>query len=356
MLVSALAISIAGACAAEPEQVLYVSVGGEARVATYRIDASTGWLIPGMSIAVGPKPGALAISARHRVLYASHEGEQTLSILSIASADGALSRVADVDLGGTAIDLTLDRTESLLLASYLHGPGGVSLHAIGDEGLVDAKADQRIETKVFAHSVRVDRSNRFVFVSHSFPNEIRQFLLEIGRRRLEANRPAGVSPAGNQGPRHLEPHPRLDVVYTANEQGSSVSVWALDPARGTLREVQTSSTLPEGFGEKNLCADVHVTPDGRFVYVSNRGHESLAGFAVDASTGRLESIGHFATEAVPRSFAIDATGRFLYAAGQRTGRIAAFRIDRESGALLRFATFEVGKGPAWVLAHRLDSR
>jgi 6-phosphogluconolactonase len=145
-------------------------------------------------------------------------------------------------------------------------------------------------------------------------------------------------------------HPTLPLVYCDNERGSSVTAYAFDEKTGTLTPGRTVSTLPADFTGNNTCADIALTPDARFLYASNRGHDSLAGFMVDEKTGALTPIGQFATEKTPRSFSIDPAGRFVYAAGQGSGKLAAYRLDAKSGALERFDTYEVGKEPAWVQA------
>ena len=121
---------------------------------------------------------------------------------------------------------------------------------------------------------------------------------------------------------------------------------------GILRPGETISTLPDEFAGNNSNADIELTPDGRLLYVSNRGHDSIAGFAVD-STGALTALGTFPTEETPRSFNIDPTGSFLYAAGQKSNQLAAYRIQ-PNGQLLPFETYETGKSPAWVLVVETD--
>ena len=151
------------------------------------------------------------------------------------------------------------------------------------------------------------------------------------------------------GPRHFCFHPSLDVLYTSNEQGCSVTAYALDRATGLLRALQTVSTLPEGFSGENSCAQIRMTPSGRFLYAPNRGHDTIAAFSVDESTGLLTAMGHTPTERVPRAFDIDPSGRFLYAAGLETGRLASYAIDEASGALTPLDVYTIGNGPMWVL-------
>jgi 6-phosphogluconolactonase len=122
---------------------------------------------------------------------------------------------------------------------------------------------------------------------------------------------------------------------------------------GTLSAVQTVTTLPDGYSARNTCSQIHLTPSGRFLYVGNRGHNSIAGFSVDATTGYLTSIGHAATEAVPSAFALDPSGHFVFAAGTASGRLASYRINGETGALTPLETQAVGQRPAAVLITRL---
>ena len=117
--------------------------------------------------------------------------------------------------------------------------------------------------------------------------------------------------------------------------------------------METLSTLPKDFDGKNTCADIHVSPDGKYVFCSNRGHDSLAGFRVDATTGRLTAVGTTPTEQTPREFAIDPTGKFVYSAGQGSGRMASYRLDSATGRLEPLAVYDVGKGPAWVLVQQM---
>jgi 6-phosphogluconolactonase len=117
--------------------------------------------------------------------------------------------------------------------------------------------------------------------------------------------------------------------------------------------VQTVSTLPGGYSGRNTCSQIHLTPSGRFLFVANRGHNSIAGFAVDAASGQLTPAGHVATEAVPSAFGLDPDGRFVVAAGSASGRLASYRVDPETGGLTPLATYAAGARPMAVLAVNL---
>ena len=133
-----------------------------------------------------------------------------------------------------------------------------------------------------------------------------------------------------------------------------MTAYNFDTSAGTLAAFQTVSTLPDDFDEENSCAQIHITPNGKFVYVSNRGHDSIAGFATDDTTGALTAIGRQPTEPTPRAFNVDLTGNFLFAGGQGSGRLATYRIDPQSGELQHLETYTVGDNPMWVLFVQLS--
>ncbi len=133
---------------------------------------------------------------------------------------------------------------------------------------------------------------------------------------------------------------------------SSVTAYRLDPATGTLAALQTLTTLPDGYAARNTYSQIHLTASGQFLYVGNRGHNSLAGFAVDAATGRLTALGHVATEVVPSAFGLDPAGQFVVA-GAASGRLASYRIHSETGALTPLETYAVGQRPMAVLVTQL---
>src|SRR5262249_19705944 len=243
-----------------------------------------------------------------------------------------------------------------------------AVYPLGADGAVGAPPSDSLATAMGAHAIQTDPSNQFAFVPHiarfndnvleplresTGPNAIWQLRFDAQTGHLTPNAPLRVEPATRLGPRHYCFHPTLPVVYFSNEQGCSVTAYRLDPATGTLTAVQTRATLPEGFTARNPCSQIHLTASGQFLYVGNRGHNSLAGFAVDAVTGQLTALGHVATEAVPSPFGLDPAGQFVFAAGTATGRLASYRINSETGALTPLETYAVGQRPAAVLVTRL---
>ncbi len=181
-----------------------------------------------------------------------------------------------------------------------------------------APALNRLATATGAHAIQTDPSNRFAFVPHIArlndnvleppketydPNMILQFKFDAHTGHLTPNSPFRVEAADRLGPRHYCFHPTQDLVYFSNEQGCSVTSYRLDPATGTLSAVQTITTLPDRYTARNTCSQIHLASSGQFLYVANRGQNSIAGFAVDA-TGRLTAIGHASTEPVPSTFCL----------------------------------------------------
>jgi len=167
---------------------------------------------------------------------------------------------------------------------------------------------------------------------------------------LLPNNPDGISVTEKSGPRHFAFHPQKNIFYGVNELSCTVMVFPFDPSGGTLSgPVQEISTKPPDFTSSNTCADIHVTPDGKFLYASNRGHNSLAAFSINQDDGKLTPIGHFATEKNPREFDIEPSGEFIISAGEGSGNIILYRI-RPDGALTPLHTYRVGQWPAWVMS------
>src|SRR5262249_22349118 len=255
----------------------------------------------------------------------------TLASFRLDPATGKLKPIGTVQLpkGENAAFVGTDRTGRWLLsASY--AAGKVVVHKLGDDGTIQAPAVQTVVTAKTAHCAVTDPGNRFVFVPHVTPNAVFQFRLDAATGHLtEAGKAAGG--ADKAGPRHLAFHPMRNLAFTSDESGSSITAYRFDPAAG-LKPVQTLSTLPTDFKGANTTAEVKVHPRGKFVWVSNRGHDSLAGFAID-STGKLSALGQTPTEKTPRSFDIEPDGRFLLAAGEGSGKLAVYRIDTDTGKL-----------------------
>jgi len=327
----------------------YISIAGENKISTFKMQPDTGKLLFRGDVAVSGAPGPLAVGPESRFLYAGLRSTREISSFCIDHSTGGLSLLGTVSLDSDPCYIATDRKGNFLLSSY-YGAGKVAVHSIGKDGAVSITPTACLSTAEHAHCIQTDPSNRFVFVPHTVePNLIFQFKFDENTGKLAPNTVPKVIPEDEIGPRHFCFHPSKDVVYVSNEQGSSVTAYNFDPSAGTLTAFQTLSTLPEDYDEENTCAQIHITPSGKFLYVSNRGHDSIAGFSTDDATGQLASLGQQPTEATPRVFTIDPTGNFLFAAGQASGRIASYRINAQTGALKPLETYTVGKNPMWVL-------
>lgn len=329
---------------------LYVSLQGDDAIVRFDQDETSGRLTPRGRLAVPGGPAPMALDPGGRLLHVARRGEAKISSFRVDRASGDLTLAGTVSLATDPCFVATDRTGRFLLSAYYEGRG-VTVHRVGEDGALADPPVARVETARGAHCFQTDPTNRFAFVPHIAdrgPNEIWQLRFDAETGRLTPNVPLKVIPAEPVGPRHYCFHPRLDAVYFSNEQGSSVTVYRLDGQAGTLSPLQTVPTLPAGFTGENSCSQIRITPSGRFLYAPNRGHDSIAGFAVDPVTGLLTALGTTPAERVPRAFNIDPAGRFLYAAGLETGRLAAYEIDDATGALRRFETHTAGTRPMWV--------
>tara|TARA_Y100000588_G_scaffold355544_1_gene410815 strand:+ start:432 stop:1511 length:1080 start_codon:yes stop_codon:yes gene_type:complete len=325
-----------------------ISCGNDKKLALYRLDLGTGTLASAGETALDGSPGSQFVSPDGQLLYVSVRSSQSVAAFRIDHAAGKLVPLGSTPIGANAAYVATDRTgRTLLWASY--SGGVVGTHAIGANGKVNPGPLSRLETARCAHAILVDASNRFAFVPHTCPNAVYQFRFDAKTGKLTPNTPATVTPAEGLQPRHLAFHPTLPVVYFDDERGDSVTAYSFDKKNGTVKPFQTISTLPKEFdGNKNSCADIEISRDGRFVYASNRGHNSIAGFAVDAKTGRLSAIGRFGTGDTPRSFNVHPNGLWAIAAGQRSHDLSTYRRDPKTGKLTQLKRQPTGKGPSWV--------
>ena len=331
---------------------VYVSVAAEKCIAVYRLDNETGKLTHRSDCKIEDgEPGALTVDPDKHFLLAAIRSTGKLASFRIDRVTGRLRHLNTVPAGPDPAQLATDRSGRYLLAAY-YVAAKVTVHAIGKDGRLSDEPQQSMATADKAHAIVPDSSNCFVFVPHTGPDLIFQFRFDAKTGRLSANEPAKLPTPKGTGPRHLVFHPSKPIAYVANEQGSSVTAYALDPKRGTLRPLQTVSTLPAEFRGTNACAENRIHPSGKFLYVANRGYDSIAAFAL-ADDGKVSALGQEPTEKTPRSFDLDPTGKYLVAAGESSGKLAAYGIDASSGRLKKREMYEIGKMPWWVLAVEL---
>lgn len=340
-------VSLVVAGMSQAATVVYVSNADSKEISVLRLDAATGELALVQTLAVGGQVMPMAVSPDRKVLHAAlRSPPYTVASFAIDPRDGRLAPLGSAPLPDSMASIALDRSgRTLFAASY--GGHKLSISPIGADG-VAGPATQVIPTGQNAHAVLVDPSNRYLFVTSLGSDTVMQLRFDAASGRVTPNTPPAIAVRAKAGPRHLVFHPNGRIVYLLNELDASLDVLAFDAASGTLSAVETVSTLPTGFSGKPWAADIHVTPDGRFVYTSERTTSTLAAFAVDASTGRLKRAGHTPTEKQPRGFGIDPSGRYLVAAGQLSHAVTLYSIDGASGALKPLKTHPLGQNPNWV--------
>lgn len=329
--------------------VVYVSNADSKDITVLRLDLPTGALVAVETASVatdGPDGGSmpLAIAPNHRFLYAALRFEPFTAVtFAIEPKAGTLRRIGAAPLPDSMASIATDRSGRYLLGSS-YGGNRISISPVGPDGRVGDKAIV-IPTGKAAHAVLTDPSNRFVFASNLGSDALIRARFDASTGEVsDLNLNAANTKAG-AGPRHFRFHPNGRFFYLVNELDASLNVFAYED--GALREIQSVSALPAGFTGKPWAADLHLTPDGNFLYASERTSSTLAGFKVDVS-GRLAPLGNVETEKQPRGFAIDPSGRWLICAGQLSNSLSVHAIDKATGRLDRISQMPVGRNPQWV--------
>lgn len=326
---------------------VYVSNADSREISVLALDATSGELSPVQTVSVTGQVMPLAVSPDRKFLYASLRSQPfTAASFRIDAASGKLSAIGSSALPDSMASIATDRSgRHLFGASY--GGHKLSVSTIGTDG-VAKEAAQVLPTGQNAHAVLTDPANRSLLVTTLGSDAVMQWRFDAASGQLTPNTPPTFSGRPKAGPRHLVFHPNGRFVYLLNELDASVDVLGYDAGKGLLSALQTLATLPAGFAGKPWAADIHVTPDGRFLYTSERTSSTLAAFAIDGASGQLEPIGHVPAEKQPRGFNIDPSGRYLVAAGQLSHAVTVYAIDRDSGALEPLKSYPVGRNPNWV--------
>lgn len=329
-------------------QRVYITLQGDDKIAIYTLDSPSGKLTHQEDIAIDGSPAPFTVSPDGKHAYAGLRTANTMVSFDIDSSTGSLTTTGSVDLESDPCYVSVDATGRHLLSAYYFA-GHIAVHPIGPDGALGDPATEWLGTRLKAHCAHTDASNRFAFLPHvGESNAIYQFRFDSSTGSLTPNDPPVIEAPAGHGPRHYAYHPHANFVYFDNEQGSSVTAYRMDPNAGTLSPFQTVSTLPGGWSGENSCAQIHMAPSGDFLYATNRGHNSIAMFAVDPSSGELTSLGQQPTVGTPRAFGIDPLGSYMLVGGLDDGDLATYRIDMTSGRLEHIATQPVGDQPMWI--------
>lgn len=316
------------------------------------MDSASGKLAAKGLAAEVASPSFLAIHPNRKFLYAVNEigdfqGKKTGAVSSFAldAMTGQLRLLNQQSSGGAhPCHLVVDREGKNVLVANYTGGSVASLPIDPDGRLREASSfiqhkgssvNPNRQEGPHAHSINLDAGNRFACAADLGLDQVLVYRYDPAKGTLTLNATGTGTVAPGAGPRHFAFHPNGKYAYVINEMNSTVTAFNYNAEQGVLKVIQTVPTLPEGFKGSSSCAEVQVHPSGKFVYGSNRGHDSLAIFTVDAATGRLTPAGHQATGGkTPRNFGIDPAGDFLLAANQSSDIVVVFRIDQQTGALL----------------------
>jgi 6-phosphogluconolactonase len=337
------------------EQLVYVGTytnkGTSDGIYLCKLNLATGALTK-VSSFKSQDPAFLAIDRKSKFLYAANEigefkGQKSgaVSAFAINQNTGELTFLNQQATNSPGpCSVIVDKTGKCVLVANYSG-GSVSAFPVKSDGSLGELSDlvqhqgssinPNRQKEPHAHTIIIDDSNRFAFCADLGVDKIMIYKLDAKRGKLTPNTPAFASLKPGAGPRHFKIHPNNRFAYVINELDSTVTAFAYDKSQGTLKEIQTVPTLPTNFSGTNYCADVHVHPSGKFLYGSNRGHDSIVVYSIDTITGKLTFTEHQSTQGKwPRNFAVDPTGQFLLVANQNTNNILTFRIEPQTGKLV----------------------
>jgi 6-phosphogluconolactonase len=308
-------------------------------------------------------PSYLVIDRRKQFLYAVNEVSDfgvkpsgAVSAFAIHPATGNLRFLnQQASMGADPCYLSLDRNRKRLLVANYTG-GSIAVLPIDHDGTVGIATDlqqhegsgpKEQQKTPHAHCIILDRFERYALATDLGTDKLMIYRFNERAGKLSQGNQRWVSFPPGTGPRHVTLHPSGKFAYVINELNSTLTALTYEGRNGALSEIETVSTLPSDFAEPSYCADVHISTSGKYLYGSNRGHDSIVVFAIDGRTGKLEFLEHVSTAGKwPRNFTIDPSGKFLLVANQRSDNVVTFRIDGRTGRLK--ATGQVAEIPAPV--------
>jgi 6-phosphogluconolactonase len=337
-----------------PGTCVYVSNAESKEIFVLGMDRDSGTLaliervnVPGTEL---PSPTSLpmVLSPDRRFLYAALRSPPfPVSSYAIDPSSGRLQHLSTTPLVcAMAYILTDRRGRFLLCASYTDAK--LAVYSINGAGRVEPHATQIMPTGPNAHCIVLDAANRFAYSAVLGEDLVLELVFDAEAGVLSPNYPPSIATHKGAGPRHLTFHPGGGFLYLLNQTDATVITYGIGSGTGRLTEIERVATMPAHFLGAANAADIHVMPDGRFLYASERQTSTLVGFRIDPGNGLLTPIGRWPTETTPRGFAIDSRGRFLVAAGLDSNRVSVHAIDSRDGTLTLRSQHGVGAMPNWV--------
>jgi 6-phosphogluconolactonase len=337
-----------------PETFVYVSNAGTKDIYVLGMNRDTGELTMVEKV---PVPGAdktslvslpMALAPNQRFIYAQLRSEPyPVSSFSIDHTNGKLTYLGTTPLVDQMAYINVDKTgKHLLGASYVGAK--VAVYPIDARYIVKDKATQIIDTKPKTHCVLIDASNKHVYVPVLGADYVMQLKFDAGTGMLTPNDPPTVATKAGAGPRHFTIHPNGKWGYLITETTATIGTYSIDKDKGTLTEVAFVDTGDYNQKDSAFASDIHVTPNGKFLYGAVRTTSMLHGYKIDSEKGTLTAIGKWPTEKTPRGFNIDPRGKFLLAVGMDSASLTVHAIHQDSGELKNIKQYPMGKQPNWV--------
>lgn len=326
----------------------YVGCGDD-KIRVFEVDPDTAAFTAAGEFDGGSNPSFLAFSPDKKMLYAVNESSSEISSFAIDQSTGALTFKNKVSSNGDGpAHVAVDATGKFVFAANYGGGTMTMIDTLADGSL--GSDPVTIASGSHSHEVVLDPSNAFVFVPVLGNDAVAQLVFDSGAGTLVPNDVPEAPVANGAGPRHMVFHPTAPFAYVIDETDDTMVAASFDATTGRITPFQTVSTLPDGFdGDNNTCAEVAFGKSGRFLYGSNRGHDSIVIFDVDPATGMMTLVGHQPTDGqTPRHFSIDPSGKFLYVGNQQSNEVVKFRIDENSGTLTELDTQPLPAGPGFV--------
>jgi 6-phosphogluconolactonase len=345
-------VVVAGAALLSPAQaatVVYVSNSESNDIYVLQLNRQTGeltWVetvaIPGVIKSGGSTP--MAVSPDRRFLFVATRGEpQAVATFAIEAKSGKLKYLGSGPLTDSMAYIATDRTGRFLFAASYPGHK-LTVSPIGKDGIIGA-TQQVLPNHTNSHSILADKANRFVLAMTLGNDLVNVFKFDAKTGKLEPHTTVAVK--AKTGPRHFVFHPNGKLVYVLGELDATVHVFDYDAAQGQLKEKQSVNALTQSVTGRIAAADLHLTPDGKFLYASERTSNTLAGFKVNAADGTLTLLESLPTETMPRGFRIDSSSRYLFVAGMRSHRMTSYQIEA-TGKLTKRKDYALGKAPNWI--------